>query len=62
MAGLNAEAFAKAILPSHIALSSVISLDIQSEAGEDHAQALLSFIKNHSVIPATKDLALYGAE
>ena len=65
--GPNAKAFAKALLPSHPLLSSVISLYeirkyLTREAGETNAQELLAFIRNHPVIPVTEDLALYAED
>lgn len=65
--GPNAQAFAKALQPSHSILSSVISLYeiskyLTREAGETNAQELLAFIRNYPVIPVTEDLALYAAD
>lgn len=65
--GPNARAFAKALQPSSHVVSSVISLyEIAKyttrEAGEESAKELLAFIRNHTVIPITEELALEAAE
>ena len=65
--GPNAEAIAKALQPANHIISSVISLYeiskyVTREAGEDSAQELLAFIRNHTIIPITEDLALHAAE
>lgn len=64
--GPSAKAIAKALLPTHPVLSSVISLYeiskyLTREAGETNAQELLAFIRNYPVIPVTEDLALHAA-
>ena len=65
--GKNAQALAKALLPTQTVLSSVISLYeiskyVTREAGADNAQELLAFIKSHVVIELSEDLALQAAE
>ena len=65
--GKNAQALAKALLPTQTDLSSVISLYeiskyVTREAGADNAQELLAFIKSHVVIELSEDLALQAAE
>ena len=65
--GPNAQAFAKALQPSHSILSSTISLYevskyLTREAGEVNAGELLAFIRNYPVIAVTEDLALRAAE
>lgn len=65
--GKNAEAMAKALLPTHTVLSSVITLYeiskyLTREVGANKTQELLSFIRSHVVIELTEDLALQAAE